>query len=258
MHGKRKICVITGTRAEYGLLRGLMERIRASEEARLQILVTGMHLSPEFGLTYKEIEGDSFAIDSKVEMLLSSDTPAGIAKSMGLAMSGVADAMSNLQPDLVVVLGDRFEIFAAAAAATVARIPIAHIHGGELTEGAFDEAFRHSITKMSHLHFTSTEVYRRRVIQLGVGNCNQGSQMEDDIHPLADMFAKMRIPYITGDHLNITETGQLLQPSPVVERVVLRKGPNPVAPGHKQLGQMGADKAVSSGYQCVTRHRMTS
>ena len=163
----RKVCVITGTRAEYGLMRWLMQGIEDDSELTLQVIATGMHLSPEFGLTYREIEQDGFQIDRKVEMLTSSDTPVGIAKSMGLGLIGFADALNELRPDLIVVLGDRFEIFAAVAAALVARIPVAHLHGGETTEGAFDEALRHSITKMSHLHFVAAEHYRRRVIQLG-------------------------------------------------------------------------------------------
>lgn len=163
----RKICVITGARAEYGLLRWVMQGIKDDPELTLQIIATGMHLSPEFGLTYREIEQDGFRIDRKVEMLTSSDTPVGIAKSMGLGLIGFADALDELRPDLIVVLGDRFEIFAGVAAALVARIPVAHLHGGETTEGAFDEALRHSITKMSHLHFVATEEYRQRVIQLG-------------------------------------------------------------------------------------------
>lgn len=163
----RKICVITGTRAEYGLLRWVMQGIKDDPATTLQIIATGMHLSPEFGLTYRNIEADGFEIDRKVEMLTSSDTPVGIAKSMGLGLIGFADALNELQPDLIVVLGDRFETFAAVAAALVARIPVAHLHGGETTEGAFDEALRHSITKMSHLHFVAAEDYRRRVIQLG-------------------------------------------------------------------------------------------
>lgn len=163
----RKICMITGTRAEYGLLRWIMQGIKDDPELSLQIIATGMHLSPEFGLTYRAIEQDGFAIDRKVEMMLSSDTPVGIAKSMGLGLIGFADALNDLRPDLLVVLGDRFEIFSAVSAALVARIPVAHLHGGETTEGAFDEAFRHSITKMSHLHFVAAEAYRQRVIQLG-------------------------------------------------------------------------------------------
>lgn len=163
----RKICVITGTRAEYGLLRWVMQGIKDDRDLTLQIIVTGMHLSPEFGLTYREIEQDGFNIDRKIEMLTSSDTSVGIAKSMGLGLIGFADALDELKPDLMVVLGDRFEIFAAVSAALVARIPVAHLHGGEATEGAFDEALRHSITKMSHLHFVAAEKYRQRVIQLG-------------------------------------------------------------------------------------------
>ena len=163
----RKICIITGTRAEYGLLRWVMQGIKDDPELTLQIIATGMHLSPEFGLTYRDIEQDGFQIDRKVEMLTSSDTPVGIAKSMGLGLIGFADALNELKPDLIVVLGDRFEIFSAVSAALVARIPVAHLHGGELTEGAFDDAIRHSITKMSHLHFVAAEEYRQRVIQLG-------------------------------------------------------------------------------------------
>jgi UDP-hydrolysing UDP-N-acetyl-D-glucosamine 2-epimerase len=164
---KRKICIVTGTRAEYGLLYWLMKEIQDDPELGLQIIATGMHLSPEFGLTYQKIEEDGFQIDEKVEMLLSSDTPVGIAKSVGLGVIGFADALARQKPDILVVLGDRFEILAAAQAAMIARIPIAHIHGGETTEGAIDEAIRHAITKMSHFHFTAAEPYRRRVIQLG-------------------------------------------------------------------------------------------
>lgn len=164
---KRKICVITGTRAEYGLLRWVMQGIQDDSGLTLQIIATGTHLSPEFGLTFREIEQDGFQIDRKVEMLTSSDTPVGIAKSMGLGLIGFADALNELHPDLIVVLGDRFEIFSAVSAALVARIPVAHVHGGETTEGSIDEGLRHSITKMSHLHFVAAEEYRQRVIQLG-------------------------------------------------------------------------------------------
>jgi GDP/UDP-N,N'-diacetylbacillosamine 2-epimerase (hydrolysing) len=163
----RKICVVTGTRAEYGLLRWVMQGIKDDPELTLQIIATGMHLSPEFGLTYRAIEQDGFHINRKIEMLTSSDTSVGIAKSMGLGLIGFADALSELRPDLIVVLGDRFEIFSAVAAALVARIPVAHLHGGEATEGLIDEALRHSITKMSHLHFVAAQEYRQRVIQLG-------------------------------------------------------------------------------------------
>lgn len=163
----RKVCVVTGTRAEFGLLRWLMEQVQADPVLELQVVATGMHLSHEFGLTYCEIEQAGFAIDAKVEMLVSADTSTAVTKSMGLGLIGYADAYARLAPDLIVVLGDRFEIFAAVAAALIAGIPVAHLHGGETTEGAFDEAIRHSITKMSHLHFVAAEDYRRRVIQLG-------------------------------------------------------------------------------------------
>jgi UDP-hydrolysing UDP-N-acetyl-D-glucosamine 2-epimerase len=164
---KRKICVVTGTRAEYGLLSTLMREIEKDQDLQLQIVVTGMHLSPEFGLTFEEIEEDGFAINSKVEMLLSSDTPIGITKSIGLGIICFADVFENLQPDLLILFGDRYEILAAAQAALIAKIPIAHIAGGDTTEGAFDEAIRHSITKMSHLHFVTNAHSWKRVRQLG-------------------------------------------------------------------------------------------
>lgn len=163
----RKICIVTGSRAEYGLLSSLMRLIQDDPELTLQIIATNMHLSPEFGLTYKEIEKDGFSIDKKVEMLLSSDTANATTKSVGLATIGFADAYEDLKPDLLLVLGDRYEILAAVTAALFFKIPVAHLHGGEITEGAYDDAIRHAITKMSHLHFTSTEEYRNRVIQLG-------------------------------------------------------------------------------------------
>lgn len=164
---KRKICVVTGTRAEYGLLYWLMKEIKADEDLELQIIATGMHLSPEFGLTYKQIEEDGFIINEKVEMLLSSDSTVGIAKSMGLATIGFADSLERLKPNILVILGDRFEMLAVAQVAMVMQFPIAHIHGGELTFGAYDDSFRHSITKMSTWHFVSTVSHRNRVIQLG-------------------------------------------------------------------------------------------
>jgi UDP-hydrolysing UDP-N-acetyl-D-glucosamine 2-epimerase len=163
----RKVCVVTGTRAEYGLLYWLMKEILDDPELQLQVVATGMHLAPEYGLTYHSIVADGFVIDATVEMQLSSDTPVGIAKSIGLGVIGCADALARLQPDVMVVLGDRYEILAAAQAALVARIPVAHIHGGETTEGAIDESIRHALTKMSQLHFVAAEAYRTRVIQLG-------------------------------------------------------------------------------------------
>ena len=164
---KRKICVVTGTRAEYGQLRWLMKRIMDEYNLELQIITTGMHLSPEFGLTYRELKKDGFMINKKVEMLVSADTPSSISKSTGLGLIGFADAYFDLQPDIIVVLGDRYELLAASTAALFARIPIAHIHGGEITEGAFDEAIRHSITKMAWWHFVAADEYQKRVVQLG-------------------------------------------------------------------------------------------
>lgn len=163
----RRICIVTGSRAEYGLLYWTIKALSDNKDIDLKICVTGMHLSPEFGLTYKKIEEDGFNIDGKVEMLLSSDTPVGISKSIGLGVISFSDYFQNSRPDILLVLGDRFEIFSAVTAAMIFRIPIAHCHGGEATEGLIDEPIRHSITKMSHLHFTATEDYKKRVIQLG-------------------------------------------------------------------------------------------
>ncbi|HDM8144085.1 TPA: UDP-N-acetylglucosamine 2-epimerase (hydrolyzing) [Vibrio harveyi] len=163
----KKVAVFTGTRAEYGLLFWLLKDIQSDPDLTLQLLVSGMHLSPEFGETYKQIEKDGFSIDEKIEILLSSDSAVGTAKSMGLGVLGFADALSRLAPDVLVILGDRFEALAAAQTAMILRIPIVHLHGGEITEGAYDDAIRHAITKLSYLHGTSTEEYRQRVIQLG-------------------------------------------------------------------------------------------
>lgn len=163
----KKIGIITGTRAEYGLLKPVIDKVYHASDLELQLVATGMHLSPEFGLTYQEIEKDGYPITTKIEMLLSSDTSVGITKSMGLAMISFADYYEVYKPDIVIILGDRFEMLAAASAAMIAKVPIAHIHGGELTEGVIDEAIRHSITKMSYLHFCTTSDYRKRIIQLG-------------------------------------------------------------------------------------------
>ena len=163
----KKICFVTATRAEYGLLKPLMDGINNDKSWRLLTIVTGAHLSPEFGLTYKDIERDGFTIDAKIDILLSSDTAVGIVKSMGVGLLGFADVFDKMRPDFVVILGDRYEMLAVASAALIFRIPIVHLHGGEITEGAYDDSFRHSITKMSSLHFVSTDVYKRRVLQLG-------------------------------------------------------------------------------------------
>ena len=163
---KRKICIVTGSRADYGLLYWLMKEVETDKNLKLQLIATGMHLSSKFGLTYKEIE-KNFKIDKKINISLSSDTSEGISRSMGIAQTSFSKAYNELKPDIVVVLGDRFEIFSAVSSAMISRIPIAHIHGGEATEGLIDEAIRHCISKMSHIHFTATKEYSKRVIQLG-------------------------------------------------------------------------------------------
>lgn len=163
----KKICIVTGTRAEYGLLKSLLSYVKEAKEFELQLIATGTHLSHEFGLTYKQIEQDGFVINEKIEMLLSSDTPSAVVKSMGLATIEFATVFQRLNPDLVIVLGDRFEMLAVAQTALILQIPIAHIHGGENTFGAYDDAIRHAITKMATWHFVSTEEHRKRVIQLG-------------------------------------------------------------------------------------------
>ena len=163
----KKVCFFTGTRAEYGLLKPLMTKIEEDKDFQIQIIASGMHLSPEFGLTYKQIEEDDFFIDEKVENLLSADTDTAISKSIGLGIISYTDALNRLNPDLLIVLGDRYETYAAVIAAYTMKIPVAHLHGGETTEGAYDEAYRHSISKMSYFHFASAEEYRKRIIQLG-------------------------------------------------------------------------------------------
>jgi GDP/UDP-N,N'-diacetylbacillosamine 2-epimerase (hydrolysing) len=162
-----KICFFSGTRAEYGLLKPLIRALKKEVNIVVKLIVSGMHMSPEFGLTYKEIENDGFEIDEKVEILLSSDTSIGICKSIGLGLISISESLQRIKPDILIILGDRFESLSAACAAMISRIPIVHLHGGEATYGLIDESIRHSITKMSHLHFTSTEDYKNRVIQLG-------------------------------------------------------------------------------------------
>lgn len=164
---KKKICVVTGTRAEYGLLRSLMGALRDDPDTHLQVIATGMHLSPEFGLTWRDIAADGFELDERVELLLSSDTPVGIAQSVGLGVIGFAGAFDRLKPDCVVILGDRYEMLAAAQSAYIMGVPIAHIGGGETTEGAFDEGIRHCITKLATVHLPSIKPYADRIVQMG-------------------------------------------------------------------------------------------
>ncbi|MBK6264514.1 UDP-N-acetylglucosamine 2-epimerase (hydrolyzing) [Marivirga sp. S37H4] len=185
----RKICIVTGTRAEFGLMYWLIKGIQEDMDLELQLVVTGMHLSPEFGLTYQNIEESGFIINKKVEILLSSDSPIGISKSMGLAMISFSECFEELKPDIVVVLGDRFEIFSVAAAAMITKIPIGHIHGGEATEGLIDESIRHSVTKMAHLHFAATELYKKRIIQLG----EQPNKVFNVGSPGIDNIAKLNL-----------------------------------------------------------------
>jgi GDP/UDP-N,N'-diacetylbacillosamine 2-epimerase (hydrolysing) len=199
----KKICVVTGTRAEYGLLYWLIKGIQEAPDFELQIIATGTHLSPEFGLTYKEIVNDGFQIDKKIETLLSADTPSAITKSIGLGLIGFAQTFEDLKPDVVLLLGDRYELLAVAVAALIERIPIGHIHGGESTEGAFDEAFRHSITKMAWWHFVSADEYKRRVIQLGenpdyvfnVGGLGVDSIMKTELLSKKDLMEKTGIKF---------------------------------------------------------------
>lgn len=162
-----KICVATGTRAEYGLLKPLLDKIKGNKDFILEILVTGAHLSAEFGFTYRQIAEDGFIDTALVDMLMSSDSASGIVKSMGIGLIGYAEALERIKPDLIIILGDRYEMLAVATASLILKIPIAHIHGGEITEGAYDDSIRHAITKMSSLHFASTDSYRNRIIQLG-------------------------------------------------------------------------------------------
>ncbi len=163
----RRIAAFTGTRAEYGLLAGLLRRLKDDPAIDLRLIVGAMHLAPEFGETWRAIEADGFTIDARVEMLLASDTPVGTAKSLGLGTLGLADALDRLNPDLLLLLGDRFEALAAAQTALILRIPIAHIHGGEISEGAFDDAIRHAISKMATWHFPAAEPFRQRLIRMG-------------------------------------------------------------------------------------------
>lgn len=164
---RRRITVVTGSRADYGLLRGVMARLQAMDDLEFSLIACGMHLVPRFGETWRAIESDGFQITAKVDLALLDDRPETIARGAGLGITGFAHVLPGIRPDIMVVLGDRYEILAAAVAATLLNIPIAHIHGGEITSGAFDDAIRHAITKMAALHFVATEPYRQRVIQMG-------------------------------------------------------------------------------------------
>jgi len=212
----KKVAVFTGTRAEYGLLFWLLKDIQQDSDLTLQLLVSGMHFSPEFGQTYTQIEKDGFHIDEKIEILLSSDSAVGTAKSMGLGVLGFADALSRMASDVLIILGDRFEALAAAQTAMILRIPVVHLHGGEITEGAYDDAIRHAITKLSYLHATSTEEYRQRVIQLGeapervrnvgaigLDHFNRGSFMS--LNELSDSLGfELRLPFFVVTYHPVT------------------------------------------------------
>ena len=165
--GKRKICIATGTRADWGLLSSLAKALKSRADVDLKIIATNMHLSERYGATWREIERDGFSIDWRVPMTADTDSPQGTVEAMSECMAGMAAAFSSLRPDLLIILGDRYEMLATASAALIFRIPVAHIAGGAVSRGAYDESIRHSITKMSHIHLTETEEYRRRVIQLG-------------------------------------------------------------------------------------------
>ena len=164
---KKKVCFVTGSRAEYGLQYQIIRKVKSSKFLKLKLIVTGMHLESQFGNTYKEIEADGFKIDHKVKIVSKNDTIKGVVSSFSNAVTKISSSIKKIRPDIIVLLGDRYEIFAASCAAMINNVPIAHIHGGEVTEGMIDEAIRHSITKMAHIHFTSTEEYKRRVIQMG-------------------------------------------------------------------------------------------
>ena len=199
----RRICVVTGSRADYGLLYPVMKALQAAEDFQLQLVVTGMHLSPEFGLTYHQIEADGFAIDARVDLLVSSDSAVANSKSVGLGLIGFADTFTRLQPDLVLLLGDRYEIFSAAQAALFARIPLAHIAGGDTTEGAYDEAIRHSISKMAHIHLVTNSEAERRLIQLGEDPAhvhNVGSPALDRLAEL-ELLGREALETSLGFHL---------------------------------------------------------
>ncbi len=223
----RKICVITGTRAEYGILAPLMKRLRDDERVELSIIATNMHLAPEYGMTVREIEADGFDVTRRIEMLLASDTPSGTVKSMGLFSIGLADALQEIQPDVIVILGDRYEMLAAASTALIFGIPVAHLHGGEITEGAYDDSIRHAITKLSWLHFTSTKEYRNRVISMGEAPERvffSGAPGADNIVNASDLMSREELAENLGFDLSnpysvVTYHPVTLQPGQGAEQV---------------------------------------
>lgn len=226
----RKICVVTGGRAEYGLLYWLMKEIEADEDLALQLVVTGTHLAPAFGETYKLIEADGFTIDAHVDIEIGDDTPAGISRSLGLSVMGIAKAFKDLRPDITVLLGDRFEIFGAAQAAMISRVPIAHIHGGEITEGAMDDAMRHAISKLAHLHFAAADDYRLRIIQLGeepervfnVGAIGVDCIQRMNLMPQSELESELGLP-TNGRYFLVTyhpETLSSIDPSDQVREML--------------------------------------
>lgn len=208
----KTICVVTSTRADYGIFKPLLTKIQADNAYRLHIVATGMHLAREFGETYQEIEKDGFAIHKKIDILVASDTDSGVSKTMGLTALGFADYFEEHRPDLLLLLGDRYEIMTVATCATAFKIPIAHLHGGEITEGAIDDAYRHSISKMSFLHFTSCEEYRKRVIQLGespdcvfnVGALGVENSMKAPLLSLSDLGSNIDFPLAEKEYFSVT------------------------------------------------------
>lgn len=221
----KKICVVTGTRAEYGIMSRLMHKLASTEEVTLQIVATNMHLSEAHGMTIREIESDGFNVDKKIPLPLDDDSARGTVYAMSMALSGFADAFAELNPDLILILGDRFEMLAAASAAAILGIPVAHLHGGEITEGAYDDAIRHAITKLSTYHFTATEEYRRRVIQMGEEPqrvFNAGSLGVDNIRSesLLDLqeFNSSLLPLIPNMDFPIKEGFMLVTFHPVTRQ----------------------------------------
>lgn len=225
----RTICVVTGSRAEYGILSGLIGQLAQDDEVRLQLVATGMHLMPEFGLTYRAIEADGFRIDRKVEMMVAGDSPMGMAKSVGLGLLAFTDTFDALQPDVVVVLGDRFEMLAVAQAAFLTGFPVAHISGGEVTEGAIDDAVRHAITKLSRYHFVAAEAYRQRVIQLG----EEPQRVFDVGDPGLDNVA--RLPLLDRAALSAELGLEAARPFLLVTHHPVTLGEEPVEPAMQAL-----------------------